>query len=74
MVLTEQLKVLLLYGGLAGAYLLVIPMLSALYIDQRWTSSSSWEKVLMFFLALFFFPGILLISPFWNFRFPKREI
>jgi NAD(P)H-quinone oxidoreductase subunit L len=40
------------------------------YVDKRWAPSSSWEKVLMFFLVFLFFPGFILLGPFYNFR-PK---
>ncbi|MDX2273316.1 MAG: NAD(P)H-quinone oxidoreductase subunit L [Cyanobacteriota bacterium] len=60
------------YAALAGLYLLVLPILATFYIDKRWTSGSSWEKVLMFFLGLFLFPGLLLVGAFINYR-PQRR-
>ncbi len=70
----ETLLVLLVYGGLAGAYLLVIPLIAMIYIDKRFNFSGSWEKVLMFFLGLFFFPGMLLVGGFVNSRPQLRKL
>ncbi|MFS8855024.1 NAD(P)H-quinone oxidoreductase subunit L [Synechococcus sp. H55.7] len=62
------------YAGLAILYLLVLPLLSLLYVDKRWTSAGAWEKVLMFFLVLFFFPGMVLVAPFMTFRPKPRSL
>lgn len=64
----------LTYAGLAVLYLLVLPLLSLLYVDKRWASGSAWEKVLMFFLVLFFFPGMVLLAPFMTFRPKPRSL
>jgi NAD(P)H-quinone oxidoreductase subunit L len=64
--------VALVYLILSGAYLLVIPGALYLYLKQRWYVASSIERLLMYFLVFFFFPGLLLLSPFLNFR-PKRR-
>ncbi|GAB4215816.1 MAG: hypothetical protein OHK0012_16780 [Synechococcales cyanobacterium] len=69
-----MLPILLIYAGLAGAYLLVLPVLVVLYLQARWEKAGSWEKVLIFFLVFFFFPGTLLVSPFINFRPPLRPV
>ena len=63
---------LILYAALLGAYLLVIPALTYAYLNIRWYVASSIERVFMYFLMSFFFPGMLLLSPFLNFR-PKRR-
>jgi NAD(P)H-quinone oxidoreductase subunit L len=62
----------LLYLSLAGAYLLVIPAAVLLYLTQRWYVATSFERSFMYFLVFFFFPGLLLLSPFVNYR-PKRR-
>ncbi|MGV0105674.1 NDH-1 subunit L [Nostoc sp. DSM 114160] len=49
--------VALLYLILAGAYLLVIPVAVLLYLKQRWYVGGSIERVFMYFLVFFFFPG-----------------
>ena len=60
----------ILFLAAAGAYLVVIPYLTYLYLQKRWYIASSLERVFMYFLVFFFFPGLLLLSPFLNFR-PK---
>jgi NAD(P)H-quinone oxidoreductase subunit L len=64
----------LLYLTLSGAYLLVIPGLLYWYLKQRWYVASSFERAFMYFLVFFFFPGLLLLSPFLNFRPKPRQI
>jgi len=66
--------VALLYLSLAGAYLLVMPAAILLYLNQRWYVVSSIERGFMYFLVFFFFPGLLLLSPFVNFRPKRRQI
>lgn len=67
----EGITVPLLYLVLAGAYLLVIPVAVLFYLNQRWYVASSLERAFMYFLVFFFFPGLLVLSPFVNLR-PKR--
>jgi NAD(P)H-quinone oxidoreductase subunit L len=62
----------LLYLSLAGTYLLVLPLMVFFYLQARWYVASSIERGFMYFLVLFLFPGMLLFSPFLNFR-PKRR-
>ncbi|MCU0570010.1 MAG: NAD(P)H-quinone oxidoreductase subunit L [Oculatellaceae cyanobacterium Prado106] len=64
----------LLYLALAGAYLVVMPALTFLYLNNRWYTASSIERVLMYFLVFLFFPGLLLLSPFLNFRPQPRQM
>lgn len=66
--------VALVYLILSGAYLLVIPGVLYLYLQKRWYIASSIERGFMYFLVFFFFPGMLLLSPFLNFRPKRREI
>lgn len=65
---------LLLYAALAGAYLVVVPLLVYAYLQARWYVASAWERGFMYFLVFFFFPGMLLFSPFLNFRPQRRQI
>lgn len=74
MILDGTLLIALLYLLLAGAYLLVIPGLTYLYLNSRWYVASSFERGFMYFLVFFFFPGLLLLSPFLNFRPKRRQI
>jgi NAD(P)H-quinone oxidoreductase subunit L len=66
--------VALLYLILAGAYLLVIPVGVLLYLNLRWYVASSVERAFMYFLVFFFFPGLLVLAPFLNFRPRRRQI
>ena len=72
--LESTLLVPLLYLVLAGAYLVVFPFAIYLYLQQRWNVVSSFERGFMYFLVFFFFPGLLLLSPFLNLRPQRREI
>ncbi|MGB6295701.1 MAG: NAD(P)H-quinone oxidoreductase subunit L [Rivularia sp. (in: cyanobacteria)] len=71
---TETIFVSLAYLALAGSYLLVIPVIVLTYMKFRWYSVSSFERGFMYFLVFLFFPGLLLLSPFVNFRPRKRQI
>ena len=59
---------LLLYVGLGGAYLVAGPLFMMSYLNKRWYTASSVERLLMYFGVFFFFPGLLLFSPFINYR------
>lgn len=64
----------LLYLSLAGAFLLVVPAGLYFYLNTRWYAATSFERAFMYFLVFLFFPGLLLLSPFLNFRPQKRQI
>ncbi len=64
----------LLYLALAGAYLLVVPVFVVFYLKWRWYSCTAFERAFMYFLVFFFFPGLLVLSPFLNFRPRRRQI
>lgn len=64
----------LLYLVLAGAYLVVLPALTFIYLKARWYTASSVERLLMYFLVFLLFPGLLLLSPFLNFRPQPRQM
>ncbi|MEB3340550.1 NAD(P)H-quinone oxidoreductase subunit L [Okeania sp.] len=72
--LDTNLIILIIYAALAGAYLLVMPAIVYAYLNIRWYVASSIERVFMYFLMFFFFPGMLVLSPFLNFRPRKRQI
>jgi len=63
-----------LYGGLAIAYLLVIPAALLFYLKARWYDMSSVERFAVYGLLFVFFPGSLLLSPFLNFRPQPRSL
>ncbi|NEP09747.1 MAG: NAD(P)H-quinone oxidoreductase subunit L [Symploca sp. SIO1A3] len=72
--MVDTILIPLLYLVLSGLYLLVIPGGLYLYLQKRWYTASSVERVLMYFLMFFFFPGMLLLSPILNFRPKKRQL
>lgn len=74
MIISTNLLVLLVYGGLAGLYLLVMPLFVYFYLKSRWYVASSFERAFMYFLLLFFFPGMAALSPFLNFRPQPRSL
>jgi NAD(P)H-quinone oxidoreductase subunit L len=67
-----DVTVALLYLVLAGAFLVAIPAALYFYLQARWYVASSFERGFMYFLVFLFFPGLLLLAPFLNFR-PKRR-
>jgi NAD(P)H-quinone oxidoreductase subunit L len=66
--------VALLYLMLGGAYLVVLPLAIFFLLKQRWYVAGSIERVFLYFLVFLCFPGLLLLSPFLNFRPSKRAI
>ncbi|TYQ25065.1 NAD(P)H-quinone oxidoreductase subunit L [Pseudanabaena sp. 'Roaring Creek'] len=74
LLLTSPFFAPIVYATIAGAYLLVIPLLVLFYFKARWYKTGSLERVFLCFLAFFFFPGLLLLSPFFNFRPQARAV
>ncbi len=70
----ETILVTFLYLSLSVLYLLLIPVLVYLYLNSRWYVASSFERGFMYFLVFFFFPGLLLLSPFINLRPKPRSL
>ncbi|MEC4806127.1 MAG: NAD(P)H-quinone oxidoreductase subunit L [Jaaginema sp. PMC 1079.18] len=70
----DTLLVSSLYLGLSGLYLLVLPGVLYFYLQKRWYVASSIERLIMYFFVFFLFPGLLLLSPFLNFRPKRREV
>ena len=64
----ETLLVLLAYGGLAGAYLLVVPLGLFLWMSRRWHQMGNVERLLVYGMVFLFFPGMVVFAPFLNFR------
>ncbi|MBD2110441.1 MULTISPECIES: NAD(P)H-quinone oxidoreductase subunit L [Cyanophyceae] len=62
------------YAGIAGVYLVVIPLALIFYARQRWYIAGSIERTLLYGLVFVFFPGMLLFSPFLNFRAQPRNL
>jgi NAD(P)H-quinone oxidoreductase subunit L len=70
----ETIITAILYLGLSTLYLLIIPGGVYFYLNQRWYVASSFERAFMYFLVFFFFPGMLLLSPFLNLRPRRRQL
>jgi NAD(P)H-quinone oxidoreductase subunit L len=66
--------VALLYLAIGGGYLVVLPGLLYFYFHKRFYVATSFERGFMYFLMFFLFPGMLLLSPFLNFRPQRRQI
>jgi NAD(P)H-quinone oxidoreductase subunit L len=62
------------YLVLGGAYLVVMPIVVFFFLRARWYVAGSIERVFLYFLIFFFFPGLLVLAPFINFRPQRREI
>ena len=74
MPLIETNLVALIYLVLSGTYLLVLPAFVYFYLKNRWYVASSIERLIMYLLVFLSFPGMLLLSPFLNFRPKRREL
>ena len=70
----ETIITAVLYLSLSFLYLLVVPALVYLYLNKRWYTATSIERTAMYFMVFFSFPGMLLLSPFLNFRPRRREL
>ncbi len=70
----ETLLVAVLYLGLSVTYLLVLPAGLYYYINKRSLIAGSIERLFMYFLMFFLFPGMLLLSPFLNLRPRRRDV
>jgi len=64
----------LIYGVIALLYLVVVPLALMFYFRSRWYKTGAWERAFICFMAFFFFPGLLVVSPFLNFRPPMRQV
>lgn len=64
----ETLLVIGLMGAIAGAYLLVVPLALYAWMNKRWMVMGKLERTGVYGLVFLFFPGLILFSPFLNFR------
>lgn len=71
---TSTLLALATYAVMGGLYLVIIPGALLFYVQQRFYVASSLERLGLYGLVLVFFPGMLLLSPFLNFRPQRREV
>jgi NAD(P)H-quinone oxidoreductase subunit L len=70
----DTLLTLGLYGGLAITYLLVVPAAILYYLKAKWYTMGSVERFVLYGLMFAFFPGMILLSPFLNFRPQPRSL
>jgi NAD(P)H-quinone oxidoreductase subunit L len=64
----QGLAVLVVYGALAGAYLVVVPLGLLFWMQRRWTRMGKIERLVVYGLVFLFFPGMIVFAPFLNFR------
>jgi NAD(P)H-quinone oxidoreductase subunit L len=64
----DTLLVLGLYGALAGAYLVVVPLALYAWMIRRWMVMGKIERTAVYGLVFLFFPGLILFAPFLNVR------
>jgi len=65
---TETVLVLAAYVALAGAYLVVMPLVLIAWMARRWTVMGKIERTAVYGLVFLFFPGLILFAPFINLR------
>jgi NAD(P)H-quinone oxidoreductase subunit L len=70
----DTLLLATLYLALSVTYLVVLPAGLYYYVNKRSLVASSIERLFMYFLVFFLFPGMLLLSPFLNLRPRRREV
>ncbi len=71
---TSTLLGLATYGVAGGLYLVVAPLAIMFYLKARFYDAGSIERLGLYGLVLVFFPGMLILSPFLNFRPKRREV
>ena len=64
----DTLLVLLAYVALGGLYLVVIPLVLYAWMNKRWHRMGKLERLGIYGMVFFFFPGMILFAPFLNFR------
>ena len=56
------------YVALGGLYLVVVPLILFFWMHRRWHVMGKFERFAVFGLVFFFFPGMIVFSPFLNLR------
>ena len=64
----DLILVLLVYGALAGLYLVAIPLFLYFWMNKRWHFMGKVERLGVYGMVFLFFPGMILFSPFLNLR------
>ena len=65
---TETLLVLAAYALLGGLYLVVVPLALYFWMNKRWHRMGKVERLGIYGMVFFFFPGMIVFAPFLNFR------
>ena len=68
----DTLLVIAAYVALGGAYLVVVPLLLYAWMSRRWTVMGKYERLVIYSLVFFFFPGMIVFAPFLNLRFSDQ--
>ena len=64
----DTLLVIGAYAVLGGAYLVVAPLALYWWMNRRWMVMGKLERTAVYGLVFLCFPGLILFSPFLNFR------
>ena len=64
----DTLLVIGAYAVLGGAYLVVAPLALYWWMNRRWMVMGKLERTAIYGLVFLCFPGLILFSPFLNFR------
>uniref|UniRef100_A0A0D6R3X5 Uncharacterized protein n=1 Tax=Araucaria cunninghamii TaxID=56994 RepID=A0A0D6R3X5_ARACU len=68
----EWVQIWITSGIVFFSYLIVLPLIIYNYLRLRWYKRKLAETIFQFLLVFLFFPGLLLLAPFINFRrFPR---
>jgi NAD(P)H-quinone oxidoreductase subunit L len=65
---------LAIYLAIIALYLVVVPLALMFYFQNRWYKTGPWERSFICFMVFFFFPGLLVVAPFLNFRPAMRQV
>lgn len=71
--LPALLNAIFVWTVAAIVYLFVAPLAIYYYLYKRWFKRKMPEAIFQFYLVFLFFPGLLLLAPFINFRGAPKE-
>ena len=69
----NQLITLSAFALLGIIYLLVVPLFLFYWMNNRWNVMGKFERLFIYGLVFFFFPGMILFAPFLNLRMNGKE-
>ena len=67
-IFNNSFATLVAYVGIISIYLFVIPLILFYWMNNRWNIMGKFERLIVYGLVFFFFPGLILFSPFLNLR------